>query len=341
MKTELNFLELHFLVQELQSCIGSRIDKIYEPNGFLFQLHKSGTGKLFLRITDKVIWLSKQKLLAPESFSGLCSLLRSRLEGKKLTKLEQMDSERIVCFTFQTQKDTFYLFIELFAKGNFILTDSNKKILAAKEERAWKDREIKRGLKYVPPPAKANLFKLSADKVYNDEKSLASIGFGKLLAKEIIARGANFKAYQSLLKEKPSPRAYSDGELSSIKLVQYKEAGEKFSSFSELIDSRLSLTMKSQKEEKIKQAFKAKKAKIQEVINAQTKNIESLKKKATEFQRKGELIYEHYTEFKEILDEINKAKAKFSLQEIKAKLKGHPKIKDVNPKTGDVSVEVK
>jgi hypothetical protein len=30
-----------------------------------------------------------------------------------------------------------------------------------------------------------------------------------------------------------------------------------------------------------------------------------------------------------------------SLQEVKAKLKGHPKIKDLNPKTSDVVVETK
>jgi len=339
-KTELNFLELGFLVQELQSCVGSRVDRIYEPDGFMFQLHKSGTGKLFLRMSNKVLWLSKGKLLAPESVSGFCSLLRARLEGKKLTNLEQLGSERIVSFTFQTQTETYYLIVELFSKGNIILTDSNKRILAATEERAWKDREIKRGVQYAPPPAKKNLFELKPDDITGDEKLLASLGFGKLLAHEIVVRGGDFKAYQSLLKEKLSPRAYADGELSSIKLVQYREAGEPFSSFSELIDSRLSQSMQQQKEQRVKQSFESKRAKIQEVIDMQTRTIDSLEKQAVECQRKGEIIYEHYQELKDILEELNKAKVKFSLQEIKAKLKGHAKIKDLNPKTSDVVVEI-
>jgi len=332
MKTELNFLELHHLIEELQTCIGSRVDNIYAPNGLLLQLHKSGIGKIFLCITDKAMWLAKEKPAA-ESISGLCSLLRRHLEGKKLTKLEQIGSERIARFTFQTQKETYYFYVELFSNGNVILTDGDKKILAAKEERAWKDREIRRGQTYKLPPAKQNLFELK--EIPNDEKTLAKLGFGKLLAREIIARGD----YQSLLKEKISPRDYS-GELSPIKLEQFKEPGEAFTSFSELLDARLSKTLAAGKEQRISKAYEAKKAKLQEIIDIQTKNIETMEKEALELRHKGELVYEHYQELKDVLEELNKAKAKFSLQEIKAKLKGHPKIKDLNPKTNDVVVEI-
>jgi predicted ribosome quality control (RQC) complex YloA/Tae2 family protein len=334
MKTELNFLELHFLAEELQSLVGSRVDNVYEPDGFVFQLHKSGSGRLFFRVTDKVMWLSKSKPLAPESVSGLCGALRRHLEGKKLTKLEQLGSERIVLMTFETQKEKRYVYVELFSKGNMIMTDETLRILAAKEERAWKDREIRRGLQYVPPPAKANLFE--AKDLPNDEKSLAALGFGKLLAREIIERGD----VKSLLKEKLSPRAYSDGELSPIKLIQYKEDGEKFPSFSELIDARLSHAVKDAKVERVRKSFEAKKEKLQEVIDLQSKGIAAQEKSAVDLQRKGEIIYEHYQELKDILEELNKAKAKFSLQEIKAKLKGHAKIKDLNPKTSDVTIEL-
>lgn len=334
MKSEFNFLELHFLVDELQSLLNSRVDNVYAPDGILLQLHKSGVGKLYFRITDKVMWLAKEKP-SSESISGLCSLLRRHLEGKKLVKIEQIGSERIVQFTFQTQKDTRFLFVELFSNGNVILTDEKKKVLAAKEERAWKDREIRRGKTYVFPPAKQNLFELKT--IPSDEKVLASLGFGRLLAREIIARDCNLK---SLLNEKLSPRAYSDGELSPIKLVQYKESGESFSSFSELIDARLLKSLAICSEHKVSKAYEAKKEKIQEVIDIQSKNIDSMEKEALELQRKGELVYEHYQELKDVLEELNKAKAKFSLQEMKAKLKGHPKVKDLNPKTSDVIVEI-
>ncbi len=337
MKSELNFLELHFLVRELQDLVGSRVDKIYEPDGFLLQIHKSGSGKLFLRITGNAIWVAKEKLEAPEKFSGLCSSMRRFLEGKKITKIEQLGSERIVQMAFETQKETFYLFVELFQNGNIILTDAARKILGAKEERAWKDREIKRGLNYIPPPAKKNLFELK--EIPSDEKALAQLGFGKMLAKEIIARGGDMKAYHSLLNETPGSRAYQD-ELSPIKLRQFKEEGQQYHSFSELLDAKLTVAMQAHKVSGAQKAFEAKKAKLTEVISMQSKNIAAMEKEAIELQRKGELIYEHYQELKDIIDELNKMKALYSLQEVKAKLKGHAKIKDLNPKTSDVVVEL-
>ncbi|MEM3154432.1 MAG: NFACT family protein [Candidatus Woesearchaeota archaeon] len=337
MKTELNFLELHFLVKELQNVIGARVDKIYEPDGFLLQIHKSGVGKSFLRITGNAFWLSQKKLSAPEKFSNLCSMMRRFLEGKKIAKIEQLGSERIVKITFETQRETFYLFIELFQNGNIILTDASLKILGAKEERAWKDREIRRGLNYVPPPAKKNLFEIKG--IPSDEKELAKL-VGKLLAKEILSRGGDFKAYQSLLIETPSPRAYSDGELSPIKLWQFKEEGQHYPSFSAVLDENLSESIAVHKVSDSQKAFDQKMKKLLEVIEIQSKNIAALESEAIELQRKGELIYEHYQELKEILDELYKMKALCSLQEVKAKLKGHAKIKDLNPKTGDVVVEI-
>jgi predicted ribosome quality control (RQC) complex YloA/Tae2 family protein len=143
------------------------------------------------------------------------------------------------------------------------------------------------------------------------------------------------------LKEKLSPRAYADGELSPIKLVQHSEEGHQYKTFSELLDAKLTAAMQAHKISGAQKAFEAKKAKLLEVINMQSKNIAAMEKEAVELQRKGELIYEHYQELKDILEELNKAKEKFSLQEMKSRLKGHAKIKDLNPKTSDVIVEIR
>ncbi|MBW2969935.1 NFACT family protein, partial [Candidatus Woesearchaeota archaeon] len=302
MKTELNFLELHFLIEELQELIGGRIDNIYQPNGLILQIHKSGKGKQLLQITDKAMFLAKEKP-ETEKPTALCSTLRKYLKGKKITEIKQINSERIAKITLQTQKEKFHLFIELFSNGNMVLTDENQKILAAKEERAWKDREIRRGKTYQLPPQKQNLFELT--EVPKEEKELASAGFGKLLAKEIIARGS----YRELLKEKKNPRIYSDGEMSPIKLEQYKETGKTYKTFSEILDKYLTKNLQTKKEEKASRAYEQKRAKMQEIIDVQTKTKEEQEKKAIEQQRKGELIYEHYQELKEILEEINKAKA--------------------------------
>jgi len=328
-------LELYHLVRELQVLVGSRVDNVYDCDGFLFQFHKSGTGKLFLKISDKVLWLCASKPVVGE-VSGLCSVLRKRLIGKKLVSVVQLGSERIVKFVFETREETYFVFVELFSNGNVVLTDGDTKILGAKEERAWKDREIRRGLKYILPPSKVNLFEL--DDIPFDEKSVASLGFGKLLAKEIFLRGGGMKGFKSLLSEPATAFNYA-GELSPIRLVQFS-SGKSYPSFCALIDSCLSSSVEDEKKERIRKSFESRRNKLLEVISAQSDSIDKFESRAVEFQRKGELIYEHYQELKDILDELNKVRSRFSLQDIRAKLKGHPKIKDLNPKTCDIIVEL-
>ncbi|HLF55187.1 MAG TPA: NFACT family protein [Candidatus Nanoarchaeia archaeon] len=355
MKTQLAALEVKYIVDELKQLEGSRVDKVYQPGGFLIQFHTK-QGKILLRIEKNLLWITKSKPETPETITGICRMLRNCLEGKKLIKIEQLNGERIIRMEFATQKDTYYLYIELFANGNLIITDKDK-ILAAVEERAWKDRAIKKGLQYTLPPSKLDITKLQKENFETKEpisKHLAQTGFGKLYANELCQRsGINpettkltkeqldklFAEYKKLLTDKTGAHVYLDGEIVPVKLEHYKD-GKKYPSFSEAIDANFATTAETQKTERKKQSYLAKKERIDNLIALQEKSVKKLEKDAIENQRKGELVYEHYQELKEILEELNKAKAKFSLQEIKAKLQGHSKIKDVNPKTSDVIVEI-
>jgi len=325
------------LVKEFSQLVGSRVNKVYESDGVLIAFHKEGQ-KTFLRITPKVLWLTKKK---PEtdSVSNMVSRLRSFLEGKRLASVEQLGSERIVKFFFETKEERFVLIVELFGNGNLIVTDGEGKILLAQEERAWRDREIRRGLIYFPPPARKDLFNLSESDLPKDEKNIATLGFGKVLAKEIVVRGG-FVGYKELLAEKESPRLYSDGELSPIVLKQFSEEGVPYKTFSDLIDDQLSETLRKLRHERARAGFNEKRKKIEEVIFAQTKQLEKVESSAVDLRRKGEIIYEKYQEFENLLLELRRAREKLSWKDIQEKLKNHPIIKEINPETGDVVVEV-
>ena len=65
-----------------------------------------------------------------------------------------------------------------------------------------------------------------------------------------------------------------------------------------------------------------------------------LRQQADENQRKGELLYENYQVVKDILDELNIAKKKYSWKEIKEKLKGHKLVKQINEKDQEVVIEI-
>lgn len=336
-RTELNFLEVHFLVKEFECLLGSRVNKVYESDGVLIVFHKEGQ-KRFLRITSKVVWLTEKK---PEtdSVAHMVSSLRSFLEGKRLASIEQVGCERIIRFVFETKDDRFVLIVELFSNGNLIVVDKENKIVLAKEERAWRDREIRRGLLYSPPPQRKDLFNLSESDLPEGEKEIAMLGFGKVIAKEIVVRGG-FNGYRDLLSEKESARLYSDGELSPIKLKQYSEEGVQYPSFSALIDDQLSETLKKLRFERSKADYTEKRRKVEDVILAQVKLLEKVETQAKDMKLRGEFVYERYQLLEKILLDLRKAREKLSWKEIQDKLKNHPVIKEIDPKTGNVVIEL-
>jgi len=356
-KTELTALDVLYIVEELQQLVGSRVDRIYQPDGFLIQLHKAQLGKVLLRIEKNIIWLTASKPEVPETIPGLCAILRKRLEGKKLISLQQMNGERIIRIDFATQQETFHVYVELFANGNLILADKEDKIIAAVEERAWKDRAIKRGLPYMLPPSKMNVATLEQENFElhltdSISKHLATLGFGKTYSHELCRRTGIepnaktitteqqkklYKEYQKMLSDKIDAQVYPDGEIAPIKLAS---EGTKYPTFSAAIDSQFATNVGQQKVDRKRQTYLKQREKVENLIALQGKSIKKNEEDALEQQRIGELIYEHYQELKEIMDEINKAKMSLSLQEIKARLKGHPKVKDVNPKTSEIVVEI-
>lgn len=322
MKSELNVLEVRHMVQELQCVVGARLNKVYASEAVLFQFHKSGEGKFFVEVAGPLIYIVQEKGEMPKAISGVCAKLRKHLEGKKLAALEQVGAERIVKLTFETQKETYYVFVELFAKGNVVLTDAARRILAATDEREFKDRKVMRGEVYELPPSKEDVFNLK--EVPSSEKELAKV-MGKTLAQEVLARGGGMKGYKSLLSEPFAPVQYEDGMVSSFSLVQSKKKGTKVTSFSELLVSEQPVKKKASPLEK-------KKVKVQEVIDAQLATLESCEAKIEELQRTGEFMYEHFQELQELLALV---KAKKSAN-VKV---GKFKATKFDPKTGEVTVE--
>lgn len=358
MKDELSALDLYFLVKEFQTLLGSRVYNIYQPDGIYLQFRSSETGKHLLRVDPKLIWVTAVKPEMPRKLPGFCGILRKHLKGKKLVGLEQLNGERILKIRLETLEEKYFLYVELFANGNVILADKENVIIRAIEERAWKDRTIKRGEKYILPPSTGNILELEQKdfKIELKDKistTLAKKGFGKLWAMEICARAQIdftakkitedeskrlYLAYSGLLKEKTRPCVYENGHISPVVLKQFDEGKTEFKTFSEAIDSVHQA--KPANLDRGESKFEKEKKRLQKLIKMQLDSANKNETDAALYQRKGELIYEHYQELKKIHDELKELSKKHSLQEIKKKLKGHKKIKDLNVKTQGFTVEV-
>jgi predicted ribosome quality control (RQC) complex YloA/Tae2 family protein len=104
-----------------------------------------------LMVSSIGMWITDKKIDAIEP-NKMLRRLRSDLLRAKLTKIEQIGTERIAYFTFTNFEKEFILIVEFFGDGNIILCNGDKKILALLHSIDVRHRQLRVGLNYIPPP---------------------------------------------------------------------------------------------------------------------------------------------------------------------------------------------
>ena len=367
MKSELTSLDLYYLVQEFQSLVGARIDKIYEQeedkNEFLFIFHKSGVGKLMLRFNlPGLAYLTEYKQIFPDTPPGFCVFLRKHLASARIKEIRQKGFERILEIVFTTREGIKILICELFSKGNMLLLEEDYKIRGLLKSQNWQARTIRGGIKYEYPPAQLDTLSASEEQLKNiitkskkDSivKTLAiDLGLGGLYAEELCKRAKInkekkklddnelkklFKELKGLFDEKIKANNF-EGELVPFSLTA--GAGKQYDSFNKALDDVITDKVVKEAEAKFVKEKQTKEDKVSLIIKKQEERFKALEKSAKDNQRKGELIYEHYTELKELLDNINSDRKKMKWEVLKKKYKKNKLIKDINEKKGLITLEL-
>lgn len=371
MKKELSSLEVHYLVKELKAIENSRIDRIYQPvkETLILQLHKTGVGKMLLRVSGKFIYLTDFKEENPQTPLGFCTYLRKKLSNAVLKEIRQLHSERIVEIILDTKDQRYKIIIELFGTGNIILADENSRIMSPLHMQKFKDREIRSGENYVYPGREYDFLNITEEilsellgKSGQDSvvKSLAiDLGLGGIYAEELcLITGIDkdkkpsssdasklISGLKKIISKDINPLIIKDKDeivdITPFELERYSGIESvKAETFNKALDSILTEKMVSKAEQETKKIESKAYEKVRKSIEIQEKNIEKLRKEAGENQRKGEAIYENYELVKSFIDELLKAREKHSWKEIKERLKGHKLIKEINDKESRIIVEI-
>lgn len=370
MKQELTSLDLYYLVKEFQALVGARIDKIYEQdenkNEFLFVFHKSGVGKLMLRFNlPGLAYLTDYKQIFPESPPGFCVFLRKHLASARIKEIRQKGFERILEIVFTTREGIKILICELFSKGNMLLLEEDYKIRGLLKSQNWQARTIRGGIKYEYPPEQVNTLSLGEEQIKNiitkskkDSivKTLAvDLGLGGLYAEELCKRAKInkekkklddkeikklFKELNGLFNEKIKANKVND-ELIPFDLVLFEhEKKDYYESFNQALDDVLTEKVVKEVEQKVAKEKQSKENKVKLILKKQEERIKVLEKSIIDNQRKGESIYEHYTELKELLEQINIDRKKMSWEELKKKYKTNKLIKEIDEKQGLITLDI-
>lgn len=351
MSLNMSSIDLYFMIKELKSLIGSRLDKAYhlENDEIILQFHTKGEGKRMLMIVPGKAALISESKNAPENPSGFCMFLRKYLENSKITEISQIGSERVLMLQLEN-RSSYRIYAELFGKGNIIISDNNDIIMNALHQQKWSDREIRKGLQYICPEKPFSLFDISKADFINlpdsNEMLVLSLakdfGFGGYYAEELCLRAGIDKKISKPDKKKKELLYEALKEILSEKIhamvVQNKAKkiaipikmeifsgmeGKEFGSFSHAMESIYIEENKkgftSVHQNSIDSASR--------IIENQKSQLEELEKEAEINSKKGETIYENYALVDEVLKEIRKARKIHSIDEIKKRLKGHAIVK--------------
>lgn len=160
MKQDMSSADVAAVVAELsggpKSILDSKIGKIYQPaNGEirinLYVFHK-GRDNLFIE-AGKRIHLSKHFRESPTLPQAFPMLLRKYLAGGRIVSVEQHDFDRIVKIGIERGGIRNTLIVELFARGNVLIVDSENKIILPMNPVTLKDRRLRSGEIYELPEA--------------------------------------------------------------------------------------------------------------------------------------------------------------------------------------------
>lgn len=151
MKTKFSTLDIIAILPELKAklCTGWRVNQIYDcdQKTYLFKLNKSivqmkkddDPVSVDEEVANKMTFLIESgsrmhttdfdwpKSHAPSAFS---TKLRKHIRNKRIENISQIGIDRLVDFQFGSNQAANHLIVELYDKGNLILTDYNYTIIA-------------------------------------------------------------------------------------------------------------------------------------------------------------------------------------------------------------------
>jgi predicted ribosome quality control (RQC) complex YloA/Tae2 family protein len=154
-KVRFDGLDVAAMVNQLRrELLGRRIINIYDgvsdSDAYLLKLDGDGKHMLFLDSGIRFHTTRHQALLQQEGMpSPICSKLRKHLRGLRLERVVQLGNyDRVVNFVFGTGESRHSLILELYARGNLILTKADYTILALLRSHDYDQVSVKVGQIY-------------------------------------------------------------------------------------------------------------------------------------------------------------------------------------------------
>lgn len=217
--------------------------------------------------------------------------------------------ERIIKMEFKVQQEIKHiLYLEMFAKGNVILTDTENKIIGVWKTIEYNSRNLRGGAVYELPPAKKNpqeitlqeLNQLLADSKVEIVKFCANtLGLGGPYSEYILNKAKIDKKLIKITESQAKKMFEIIKSLfdESVKNDLLKISFEKTGTYNEILKENFQGNLFLQKK---------KASKKESIFKAQNEQMKQFEIDAKINQEKGELIYQNYEKVKILMENAKK-----------------------------------
>lgn len=350
-------VDIRFCLKELQILIDGKINKIYHKgNEIRIKIYAGERYDLFIEAGIRIhLTRFAREIKLPSSFA---MLLRKHLEGGRIREIKQHDFDRIVVITVERGGLTNHLIVELFAKGNIVLVNSEMNIIMAL-------KRLRRGSTYPFPEIRINpeniLEDFSSIIEDNDIVKVLAIngGLGGLYSEEICLRSgidknknakdlSNDEVQRIISSIKDTfypvynidewvvePHIVLDNEeyidVLPFSLEYYSDYGKKyFNTFNEALDEFYSRQVTiSDKKENVELL------KLEKRLEKQIEAKKVFEEESEKFKVMGDSLYENYKIVEEIMEAFRNARKNMSWDEIKSTIRERKEdIKNQGAETG-------
>lgn len=353
-KRELTSVDIAALVTELRGYQGAHVEKVYLYGDALlrFRMRDAETGRLELLVEvgdQKRAHLADPTHVpdAPERPPDFAMQLRNRLDGTRLTGVDQFAFDRVLCLEFAGADRSVTVIVELFGDGNLVVTTADREVVQCLRTVRLKSRTVAAGAQYEFPSERfepfaadpetftARIRQSDADIV----RTLATqLNFGGLWAEEICSRGEVEKTLDVADLDQETldtlydvvsdigrrvrsgtldPRVYTDPEsgdepvdATPLAMQEYRHLeSETFETFWGALDTFFtSIDTGAETATGQQPDFEAEIEKRQRIVTQQREAIEEFSEHADLERRRAELLYAHYDLVDEILRTVREAR---------------------------------
>lgn len=268
----------------------ARITQIYRHDimQLTFALHTT-QGKQFLILQPpRNLFLTQSQPGTNHKETGFGTFMRQNLKGVIIQKVEQIRSERTIAFRLPRGN----IYLELFNKGNVIVTDEKNIIQSILQKQVYKDRELKKGEVYDTPTSFDTLHASKEEFIAHMElhKDLDSLSL--FFATRCGLGGKNAEIVCEKLGVDPQVK------------VTDVDAEEAYNKFQELINEEANfLDVEKEyfegEEAEVNEGVSKEIQKMDKIIEKQKSTLEQIDKNVEVNQKFGEFIYENYQFFEE------------------------------------------